>query len=50
MNEQQLKERVEELRQIAAKTQNVEDRKKLLKLADDFEACARRLMQFSGHW
>jgi hypothetical protein len=44
MDEKQLAERVEELRRIAVKTQNAEDRKKLLKLADDFEACAHRLL------
>jgi dihydroorotase-like cyclic amidohydrolase len=39
----ELEERVEELRRIAAKTQNAGDREKLLKLAGDFEACAHRL-------
>lgn len=50
MNEQQLKERVQELRRIAAKMQNAEDRKNLLKLASDFEACANRLLKLSGYW
>lgn len=44
IREEHPKERVEELRRIAAKTQNTEDRDKLLKLADDFDECAHRLL------
>lgn len=48
MNENQVKQRIEELRQMAAKTRNDEDHKKLQKAADDLEACMRRMMAKGG--
>jgi len=44
MNEQQLKERVEEIRKIVAKVSNPKDREKLLKMVDKFEAAAQRFL------
>lgn len=48
MNEKQVKRRIEELRQMAAKTRNSEDRKNLQKTAADLEACVRRMMANGG--
>jgi hypothetical protein len=43
LNEKQLTERADELRRIAAQTPREQDRQKLLKYADEFEAFARRM-------